>query len=205
MKPRCISVVLLILVLGTLASHAQLADTIWEGKASVSGFSLQPCIGGLPKPDMILGGLKLQIPFEVWFLDSANLLVVGRRDKMGGDPANQKYLLFWGLFPGEENGRSHLEQATYRAERRSGTYSFACSRTRLAPDSVDSYQGQKTAMNGFFSVKGDRLVLSRPVFSFTPNPLGPRGPKVLGVPKFAFTQLSKTSRKPSQELVGWEE
>ena len=100
---------------------------------------------------MILGGLKLQIPYEVWFLDGANLLVVGRRDKMGGDPANQKYFLFWGLFPGEENGESHLEQATYRAERRSGTYSFSCSRTRLAaylqPDQTPPARGAISGKN----------------------------------------------------------
>ena len=196
----------MLLGLGATA-HAQLADTIWEGKVTVSGFSLQPCIDGVPKPDLTFFGLKFQLPFEVWFLDGSNLLVVGRRDKMGGNPENQKYALLFGVFPGLENGGSHMAVGTYRPTSKAGTYTFDCSRTRLSPPSspTSSYQGARIASNGSFRLSGNKLILVRPVFSFSPNPQGATKPKILGTPKFAFTQLAKTSRTPSVELIGWEE
>jgi len=187
--------------------QAQLADTIWEGSVTVSGASLQPCIGGVPKPDLTFFGLKFQLPYEVWFLDNSNLLVVGRRDKMGGDPAGNKYSLLFGVFPGEENGGSHLAEGVYLPGRTTGSFTFRCSRTRLEPPSRPTYQyqGARTAINGSFRISGNKMTLVRPIFSFSPNPQGATKPKILGAPEFAFTQLSKTARKPSEELVGWEE
>jgi hypothetical protein len=45
--------------------HAQLADTIWEGFTTVSNLFLQPCVDGIPKTDLTIQGLKVQIPFEL--------------------------------------------------------------------------------------------------------------------------------------------
>jgi hypothetical protein len=111
--------VAVLLSLATTPLHAQLAGTIWEGYSTVSNLSLQPCVDGIPKTDLTIQGLKVQVPFEIWFLDNENLLVVGRRDKIGGDPTNQKYFLLWGKFPSKESV-TYVRRGTYARSRSAG-------------------------------------------------------------------------------------
>lgn len=188
----------------TFSGRAQLADTIWEGYTTVSNLSLQPCVDGIPKTDLTIQGLKVQVPFEIWFLDNENLLVVGRRDKNGGDPTNQKYLLFWGEFPGNESN-STVHRGIYARGRSAGSYSFNCDRTRVGASSSWTYSGARSSMSGTFVLKNGVLSITKAVFSQSPNPHGPNGPKLLGAPKFAFTKLLKSRRIPSEELLLWEE
>jgi len=184
--------------------HAQLAETIWEGYATVSNFSLQPCVDGIPKPDLTIQGLKVRLPFELWFLDNENLLVVGRRDKNGGDLTIQKYLLFWGEFPTGTSG-PYVAVGAYTRGRSAGSYSFNCDRLRVGATSSWTYSGARTSMTGAFVLKNGFMSITKAVFSQSPNPHGPHGPKLLGTPKFAFEKLVKSSRNPSEELLSWEE
>jgi hypothetical protein len=184
--------------------HAQLANTIWEGNANVSSFSLQPCVDGIPKTDLTIQGLKVQVPFEIWFLDNENLLVVGRRDKIGGDPANQKYFLLWGKFPSKESV-TDVRRGTYARSRSAGSYAFQCERLRIGASSATTYQGSRISMTGSFLFKNGVISITKAVLTQTPNPGGPNKPKLLGAPKFAFGKLVKSRRIPSEELLSWEE
>jgi hypothetical protein len=147
-------------VAATFSGRAQLADTIWEGYTTVSNLSLQPCVDGIPKSDLTIQGLKVQVPFEIWFLDNENLLVVGRRDKNGGDPTNQKYLLFWGEFPGNESN-STVHRGIYARGRSAGSYSFNCDRTRVGASSSWTYSGARSSMSGTFVLKMELFPLRK--------------------------------------------
>jgi hypothetical protein len=188
----------------TFSGRAQLADTIWEGYANVSNLSLQPCVDGIPKTDLTIQGLKVQVPFEIWFLDNENLLVVGRRDKIGGDPANQKYFLLWGKFPKKESV-TDVRRGTYARSRSAGSYAFQCERLRIGASSATTYQGFRISMTGSFLFKNGVISITKAVLTQTPNPGGPNKPKLLGAPKFAFGKLVKSRRIPSEELLSWEE
>jgi len=148
--------------------------------------------------------LKVQVPFEIWFLDNENLLVVGRRDKNGGDPTNQKYLLFWGKFPGNESNSTE-HRGIYARGRSAGSYSFNCDRIRVGASSLWTYSGARSSMSGAFVLKNGFISITKAVFSQSPNPRGPSAPKLLGAPKFAFGKLVKSRRIPSEELLSWEE
>lgn len=204
LRPVRIGLAVYALGLATSSLHAQLAKTIWEGHATVSNLSLQPCVDGIPKPDLTVQGLKVQIPFELWFLDNENLLVVGRRDKNGGDPTNQKYLLLWGKFPGNESV-TDVRRGTYARSRSAGSYVFQCERLRIGASSTTTYQGFRISMTGSFLCKNSVISITKAVLTHTPNPGGPNKPKLLGAPKFAFSKLLKSSRIPSEELLSWEE
>lgn len=204
--------------------QAQLADTIWEGNVTISGFSLAKVQGGVVQAGPNVANASVTLPVEMWFWNNSNCGVVFRRDKWGlnpeefayqqwmddqGNPIDPpefiykqgpKYLGGGSLSPISNNSNGYettTDNYSYNAARRSGNFS---QRT------LYNYPSQTHAAGAVLSIRGNfrlsnpnTLVPQNLVLSLTPNPFGPNSYRIGGRLTLRAGNFSKTTRKPSTE------
>jgi len=203
---------------------AQLADTIWEGNVTISGFSLAKVQGGVVQAGPNVGNASVTLPVEMWFWNNSNCGVVFRRDKWGLNPEEFDYVeIQYDEFGNETNWVSMYRQGpkyigggslspisnnsngyetttdsySYNGARRSGSFS---QRT------LYNYPNQTHAAGAVLSIRGNfrlsnpnTLVPQNLVLSLTPNPFGPNSYRISGKYTLRAGNFSKTTRKPSEE------
>lgn len=220
------SINLFLVLVFSLASsaRAQLADTIWEGSVTISGFSLAKVQGGVVQAGPNVANASVTLPVEMWFWNNSNCGVVFRRDKWGlnpeefaynsnvdleGNPLPEyfdwyeqgpKYLGGGSLSPISNNSNGYettTDSYSYNAARRSGSFS---QRT------LYNYPSQTHAAGAVLSIRGNfrlsnpnTLVPQNLVLSLTPNPFGPNSYRIGGRLTLRAGNFSKTTRKPSVE------
>ena len=214
----------LALFLGTLPpAQAQLADTIWEGNVTLSGFTLQKVEGGVVQSGPNLANASVTLPVEIWFWNNSNCGVVFRRDKWGLNPEEfaymsnvdlegnmlpyevpwyrqgPKYVGGGSLSPISNNSNGYettTDRYTYNASKKTGTIS---QRTVYNQGNSTFQPGAVMSITGNFRLSNpNTLVPQNIVFSLTPNPIGRNSYRTGGKLTIRAGNFTKSAlRKPS--------
>lgn len=210
--------------LGAPVRAQQLADTIWEGMVTISGFGLSKVQGGVAQPGPNVANASVTLPVEMWFWNNSNCGVVFRRDKWGlnpeefaymsdvdldGNPIDPpeyiykqgaKYVGGGSLSPISNNSNGYettTDNYIYNASKKSGSFSQS---------TLYHYPNQTHAAGAVLSIRGNfrlsnpnTLVPQNLVLSLTPNPFGPNSYRISGKYTLRAGNFSKTIRKPSVE------
>jgi hypothetical protein len=206
------------------SARAQLADTIWEGNVTISGFSLTKVQGGVVQAGPNVANASVTLPVEMWFWNNSNCGVVFRRDKWGlnpeefawtewmdeqGNPIDPpefiykqgpKYVGGGSLSPIAYNSNGYettTDSYTYNASKKSGSFSQRTLYNHLTQTHAN---GATLSIAGKFHLSNPNTLVSQNlVLSLTPNPFGPNSYRIGGSLKLRAGNFSKTTRKPSVE------
>jgi len=202
----------------------QLADTIWEGMVTISGFGLSKVQGGVAQLGPNVANASVTLPVEMWFWNNSNCGVVFRRDKWGLNPEEfdyvevqydefgnetnwvsmyrrgPKYVGGGRLSPISNNSNGYettTDNYIYNASKKSGSFSQS---------TFYHYPNQTHAAGAVLSIRGNfrlsnpnTLVPQNLVLSLTPNPFGPNSYRISGRLALRAGNFNKTIRKPSEE------
>ena len=204
----------------TPSLRAQLANTIWTGKAKITVPALTQFENGRPKAyPRTLSGLSFVLPVEVWFWDSNKFLAVFRQGEFGADPSRAPLQPAFGewTIPAAARvgglagiarvpyGSDLFEIQTGKYSRKNGLFQFTAETRNTADlsgyDSDWIYRTYRNLVTGTARLVNARTLSVTGTSITTPNPGGPNSLKASGGTS-AIVTLTKTSRRPSTEGVG---
>lgn len=223
-KTKLIALIFSLCLLGMSGNlHAQLADTIWSGNATITIPSVTQYQNGLPlRYPKTVSNLSFILPVEVWFWDASKFLVVFRQRDFGAAPdraplqpaigewtipvaARRGSLTGVSRVPTTQPGLFEIETGRYSAGR-GGAFTFTAEQrdiSNLAGFDRDwIYRGYRTLMTGSARLLNSRTLSATLTAVTTPNPGGPNLMKYVGAKPSAVVTLTKTSRRPSVTGVG---
>lgn len=186
---------------------AEVSDTIWAGDLPISNLSFQQIHEGVLRYPTLSGG-KLSVPVEIWFWNSGEAWLMFDNARWGHTDRERTQI--W--VPQNPNSArwEYISPYSYNAQRRAGTLQGRS--TRLINSSY-YYSGYFIAWSASFKVSGNKLKLSKVVFSSDtlvkvlsssadPRNL-PKGIRFSRYPTFGpVAVLTKSGGKPSLATRG---